>query len=447
MQRQTVLIIDDEPDILELLDITLRRMKLVPFRAETAAQARELLDENSFDLCLTDMRLPDGSGLEIIQYIQQYHPHTPVAMITAFGSIETAIQSLKAGAFDFISKPIDLNTLREIVISALRLDDETELLGENENSPLLGSSLAMIKLRKQIKKLARSQAPIYICGESGSGKELAARQIHALGPRVNEPFIPVNCGAIPADLIESELFGHKRGSFSGAVNEHQGLFQAANGGTLFLDEVADLPLNMQVKLLRAIQEKAIRPVGAAQEINVDVRFLCATHKDLAQEVQEGRFRQDLYYRLNVIELRIPPLRERHGDIALLCDYILKALNQDDMQVKLHPLALKKLESYSFPGNVRELENVLERAYTLCDNDVILADDLQLTPAIGGYNSDAGYTTKLAAVDNLEDHLEEIERDVIVQALDACHWNKTAAAERLGLSFRSLRYRLKKLGID
>lgn len=448
MQRQNVLIIDDEPDILELLDITLRRMKLVPYRAANVEQALALLSEQNFGLCLTDMRLPDGSGLDIIQHIQQYCPQTPVAMITAFGSVETAIQSLKAGAFDFISKPIDLAVLREIVSSALRLAEEPEEADDvSPESPLIGNSSAMIKLRKQIKKLARSQAPIYICGESGSGKELAARQIHQLGPRANAAFIPVNCGAIPTELIESELFGHRRGSFSGAVSDHEGLFQAANGGTLFLDEVADLPLNMQVKLLRAIQEKAIRPVGGTQEINIDVRFLCATHKDLAHEVQEGRFRQDLYYRLNVIELHIPPLRERHGDIGLLAERMLHALNQDGSYVKLHPLALKKLENYGFPGNVRELENVLERAYTLCDNDVILADDLQLTPAINGASSnDAGYA-KLAAVDNLEDHLEEIERDVIVQALEASHWNKTATAERLGLSFRSLRYRLKKLGID
>jgi two-component system response regulator PilR (NtrC family) len=311
---------------------------------------------------------------------------------------------------------------------------------------LLGGSPPMKVLRKQIGKLARSQAPVYISGESGSGKELVARLIHEQGPRAEKPFVPVNCGAIPSELMESEFFGHKKGSFSGAIEDKPGLFQAANGGTLFLDEVADLPLPMQVKLLRAIQEKAVRAVGGAQEVMVDVRILCATHKDLAAEVAAGRFRQDLYYRLNVIELRVPPLRERREDIRLLADAMLRRLAQEcgDSIAHLHPEALAKLESYRFPGNVRELENMLERAYTLCDGEEIKAGDLRLADSTGpSENGEAS----LAQIDNLEDHLEEIERKLIMQALEETRWNRTAAAQRLGLTFRSMRYRLKKLGLD
>ncbi len=304
----------------------------------------------------------------------------------------------------------------------------------------------MNQLRKQIGKLARSQAPVYISGESGSGKELVARLIHEQGPRNEQPFVPVNCGAIPSELMESEFFGHKKGSFTGAIEDKLGLFQAANGGTLFLDEVADLPLPMQVKLLRAIQEKAIRAVGGAKEVVVDVRILCATHKDLAAEVSAGRFRQDLYYRLNVIELRVPPLRERREDIAQLADTMLRRLAQEcgDTPARLHPDALAKLQSYRFPGNVRELENMLERAYTLCEDDQIKAGDLRLADAPGVGD---GGEASLARIDNLEDHLEEVERKLIMQALEETRWNRTAAAQRLGLSFRSMRYRLKKLGLD
>ena len=445
MNRQRALIVDDEPDIRELLEITLGRMKLDTRSARNVKEARDWLAKEPFDLCLTDMRLPDGTGLDLVQHIQQRHAHTPVAMITAFGSVETAINALKAGAFDFLTKPVDLGRLRELVATALRLKDD-----ESEASPgasrLLGESPPMRALRGQIQKLARSQAPVYISGESGSGKELVARLIHEQGPRRERAFVPVNCGAIPSELMESEFFGHKKGSFTGAIEDKQGLFQAAHGGSLFLDEVADLPLGMQVKLLRAIQEKAIRSVGGQQEMVVDVRILCATHKDLAAEVAAGRFRQDLYYRLNVIELRVPPLRERREDIPLLSDVMLERLNEGSglPPARLDAPALEKLKSYRFPGNVRELENMLERAYTLCEGDIIRADDLRLADAApAGENGDAS----LAQIDNIEDYLEDVERKLIMQALEETRWNRTAAAQRLGLSFRSMRYRLKKLGID
>ncbi|KFX67331.1 type 4 fimbriae expression regulatory protein PilR [Pseudomonas taeanensis MS-3] len=445
MTRQRALIVDDEPDIRELLEITLGRMKLDTRSARNVKEAHEWLAKEPFDLCLTDMRLPDGSGLELVQHIQQRHPQVPVAMITAYGSLETAINALKAGAFDFLTKPVDLARLRELVATALRLRS-----AEDKDLPvdsrLIGDSPPMRALRKQILKLARSQAPVYISGESGSGKELVARLIHEQGPRNERPFVPVNCGAIPSELMESEFFGHKKGSFTGAIEDKHGLFQAASGGTLFLDEVADLPLPMQVKLLRAIQEKAVRAVGGQQEVVVDVRILCATHKDLAAEVAAGRFRQDLYYRLNVIELCVPSLRERREDIALLAEIMLKRLAEGTglSPARLDTDALEKLKCYRFPGNVRELENMLERAYTLCEDDQINASDLRLAEASAPTeNGEAS----LAQIDNMEDYLEDIERKLIMQALEETRWNRTAAAQRLGLTFRSMRYRLKKLGID
>ncbi|TBW06587.1 sigma-54-dependent Fis family transcriptional regulator [Azotobacter chroococcum subsp. isscasi] len=443
--RQKALIVDDEPDIRELLEITLGRMKLDTRSARNLQEARDWLDRERFDLCLTDMRLPDGSGLELVQHIQQRHSQVPVAMITAYGSLDTAVNALKAGAFDFLTKPVDLARLRELVATALRLHTPA-VEEEAVDSRLIGDSPPMRTLRKQIAKLARSQAPVYISGESGSGKEVVARLIHEQGPRAERPFVPVNCGAIPSELMESEFFGHRKGSFTGAIEDKQGLFQAASGGTLFLDEVADLPLPMQVKLLRAIQEKAVRAVGGQQEVVVDVRILSATHKDLAAEVAAGRFRQDLYYRLNVIELRVPPLRERREDIPALAAVMLARLAEEAGQppARLGEEALEKLRSYRFPGNVRELENMLERAYTLCEDDLIQARDLRLcdTSSLG----ESGETS-LAGIDNLEDYLEELERKLIMQALEETRWNRTAAAERLGLSFRSMRYRLKKLGID
>ncbi|MDY7566513.1 sigma-54 dependent transcriptional regulator [Pseudomonas sp. RTC3] len=444
--RQKILIVDDEPDIRELLEITLGRMKLDTRSARNVKEARDWLLREPFDLCLTDMRMPDGNGLELVQHIQQRHPQVPVAMITAYGSLDTAINALKAGAFDFLTKPVDLTLLRELVTSALRLHPPTTTDSSSIDNRLLGNSPPMRALRNQISKLARSQAPIYISGESGSGKELVARLIHEQGPRISQPFIPVNCGAIPSELMESEFFGHRKGSFSGAVEDKPGLFQAANGGTLFLDEVADLPLAMQVKLLRVIQEKAVRCVGGQQELVVDVRILCATHKDLSAEVAAGRFRQDLYYRLNVIELRVPSLRERREDIGQLADNVLRRLSDGSGQpeAKLNAHALDTLKNYRFPGNVRELENILERAYTLCDNDQIDASDLRLADSPGAHDPDG---PNLAEIDNLEDYLESVERKLILQALEETRWNRTAAAQRLNLTFRSMRYRLKKLGLD
>lgn len=446
MTRQRALIVDDEPDIRELLEITLGRMKLDTRSARNVKEAREWLAREPFDLCLTDMRLPDGTGQELVQYIQQRHPQVPVAMITAYGSLDTAINALKAGAFDFLTKPVDLGRLRELVATALRLRSGESDEEASVDSRLLGESPPMRALRNQIQKLARSQAPVYISGESGSGKELVARLIHEQGPRASHPFVPVNCGAIPSELMESEFFGHKKGSFTGAIEDKQGLFQAAHGGTLFLDEVADLPLPMQVKLLRAIQEKAVRSVGGQQEVVVDVRILSATHKDLAAEVAAGRFRQDLFYRLNVIELGVPPLRERREDIPRLAEVMLKRLAEACSlpAATLTRDALEKLKTYRFPGNVRELENMLERAYTLCENDQIQPHDLRFTEAAGAAE---GGEADLAKIDNLEDYLEEIERKLIMQALEETRWNRTAAAQRLGLTFRSMRYRLKKLGID
>ncbi|WP_296254541.1 MULTISPECIES: sigma-54-dependent transcriptional regulator [unclassified Pseudomonas] len=443
-QQQKILIVDDEPDIRELLEITLGRMKLDTRSARNVKEAQDWLAREPFDLCLTDMRLPDGNGLELVQYIQKRHPQVPVAMITAYGNLDTAIHALKAGAFDFLTKPVDLARLRELVSSALRLP----MSPRNENSidqRLLGNSPPMQALRKQIGKLARSQAPIYISGESGSGKELVARLIHEQGPRVDKPFVPVNCGAIPSELMESEFFGHRKGSFTGAHEDKPGLFQAANGGTLFLDEVADLPLAMQVKLLRAIQEKSVRAVGGQQEQVVDVRILCATHKDLGVEVAAERFRQDLYYRLNVIELRVPPLRERREDIEEIANNVLRRL-AENMQppARLTSQALTALKGYRFPGNVRELENMLERAHTLCENDQINADDLRLAEPASTLDQDG---PSLADIDNLEDYLESIERKLILQALEETRWNRTAAAQRLNLTFRSMRYRLKKLGLE
>jgi two-component system response regulator PilR (NtrC family) len=444
-QRQKILIVDDEPDIRELLEITLGRMKLDTRSARNVKEAQDWLAREPFDLCLTDMRLPDGNGLELVQHIQKRHTHVPVAMITAYGSLDTAIHALKAGAFDFLTKPVDLGRLRELVGSALRLHASPSTDNSIDNR-LLGTSPPMQALRKQIGKLARSQAPIYISGESGSGKELVARLIHEQGPRIDKPFVPVNCGAIPTELMESEFFGHRKGSFTGAHEDKPGLFQAAHGGTLFLDEVADLPLAMQVKLLRAIQEKSVRAVGGQQEQVVDVRVLCATHKDLSIEVAAQRFRQDLYYRLNVIELRVPPMRERREDIEDIANNVLRRLAENAGQpaARLTPQALTALKGYRFPGNVRELENMLERAYTLCENDQINADELRLAEPAASHEQDG---PSLADIDNLEDYLESIERKLILQALEETRWNRTAAAQRLNLTFRSMRYRLKKLGLE
>ncbi len=462
------LVIDDEPDIRELLEITLGRMGVDTTAAADLAAARRLLEEQDFDLCLTDLQLPDGNGVELVTLIGETCPQLPVAVITAFGSMDVAINALKAGAFDFLQKPVDLEQLRALVDSALKLKTSDEPHRETR-SRLVGTSEVMERLRAQIAKLARSQAPIYLSGESGSGKEVAARLIHEQGPRAEAPFVAVNCGAIPSELMESEFFGHVKGSFTGAVADKEGLFQAADGGTLFLDEVADLPLSMQVKLLRAIQEKAVRAVGSAQERAIDVRILCATHRNLGREVAEGRFRQDLYYRLNVIELPMPSLRERPGDIPELAEQILARLARDyggDAPV-VDPEAMDVLRSHPFPGNVRELENVLERAFTLCEGGRIRTEDLQLgttPPPLPAAAPDAEpllqdgapeleertrspTALQLPADESLESFLEKIERHLITEALEATRWNKTAAAKRLGITFRALRYRLKKLALE
>ncbi|HWX81942.1 MAG TPA: sigma-54 dependent transcriptional regulator [Steroidobacteraceae bacterium] len=444
MPKAAVLVVDDEPDICELLSITLQRMDLAPRTANTVAEAQRLLKAERFDLCLTDMQLPDGDGLELAEWMQQYTPSVPVAVITAHGNVETAVRALKLGAFDFVSKPLDLIGLRKLVATAIKLsgtsDGDTSVFGPR----LLGASPAMQNMRDMIARVARSQAPVHIFGESGTGKELVAKLIHESGPRRDGPFVPVNCGAIPTELMESELFGHKRGSFTGAVSDKKGLIQSAEGGTLFLDEIADLPLHMQVKLLRVIQEKSVRPVGEQFEVGLDVRFLSATHKVLSQLVAEGRFREDLFYRINVIELRVPSLRERPEDVQELAEAVLRRLGR---RMKVTPPMLAKdaltaLESYAFPGNVRELENILERAITLSTGGEIRLGDIQLRP-----NPAAAPAANAQGEGALGDHLEEIERDAILKALEQTRYNKTAAAKVLGMSFRALRYRIKKLGIE
>jgi len=452
------LIIDDEADIRELLEMTLGRMDVPTVCVGNVEEAKNQLAQQSFGMCLTDMKLPDGNGLEIVKHIQKYYPDLPVAVITAHGNMELAVEALKAGAFDFVSKPVDLQVLRNLVSSGLKVTSQFPKLDRRSRDQLLGDSAAMQKTRATIAKLARSQAPVYISGESGTGKELVARLIHDKGPRGSGPFIPVNCGAIPSELMESEFFGHKKGSFTGASADKQGLFQAADGGTLFLDEVADLPLHMQVKLLRAIQEKSIRPIGASKESPIDVRILSATHKQLASLVDDGKFRQDLFYRINVIEVHVPPLRHRKDDIKILAEHILERLTKDSgLPIPaVDNAAIEALKKYPFPGNVRELENILERAITLCENNIIKADDLNLPitdeeaePVIDTFDpvEDTNLEIHTDKHFSLEKQLENIERTAILKALERTKYNKTAAAKLLGMSFRSLRYRLKKLGLD
>ncbi len=438
MAQPTALVIDDEPDICQLLEITLNRMSIHTMRASNLHQAKEILKTKTINLCLTDMRLPDGDGLDLVSFVQDNYPDVPIAVITAHGNMETAIRALKQGAFDFISKPIDLPSLRDIVSVALKLNDSSTAM---QTDLIVGESLMVQTMRQKIAKLSRSQAPIYISGASGTGKELVAKIIHQTGARREGPFIPVNCGAIPQELMESEFFGHLKGSFSGATHDKQGFFQAANKGTLFLDEVADLPLAMQVKLLRAIQEKAVRPVGSPTEISVDVRILCATHKDLHHLVQQNLFRQDLFYRLNVIELTVPTLRERLTDIPLLTHHILAKIAQTNNQAvpTIEEDALKALMLYSFPGNIRELENILERAFTLSDGKKISLHDLQIPTIASPQTADENVS--------LDDYLITVEKQTIIDALAKTRGNKTQAAKLLGVSFRTLRYRLKKLGLE
>lgn len=448
-----VLVVDDEPDIRELLEITLGRMGLESICAANLAQARDQLGAGTtFQLCLTDMRLPDGNGIDLVEEIQAQHPDMPVAVITAHGNVDSAIRALKAGAFDFISKPVALEKLRSLVGAALELDQ----LGETRRDELIGSTDVMLKLREQISKVSRSQAPVHISGESGSGKEVVARSVHGNGPRAAGPFVAVNCGAIPAELIESELFGHLKGSFTGASRDKLGLFQAAEGGTLFLDEVADLPLATQVKLLRAIQEKRIRPVGANEEVATDVRLLSATHKSLAEEVKGGRFREDLFFRINVIELQVPSLRERADDVGELAQALLAriAINNQIDAPTLSDGAMHALIGYRFPGNVRELENMLERASALCENELITADDLQIGSVVSpsletqvSAPAGPGQASLEQVAGDLDGYLADIERRILSEALDAHRWNRTETANALGISFRSLRYRMKKLALE
>ncbi len=436
-----VLIVDDEKDLLDLLELALTRMGLGVGRAGTVKEALRQLDTKKYSLCLTDMRLPDGDGLEVVNHVAARHANVPVAVITAHGNMENAITVLKAGAFDYLSKPVALDQLRALVKAALKLQQSTPVTAQG-GAMLLGKSPAMESVRGLIERVARSQAPVHISGESGSGKELAARLIVEKSARQGQPFIAVNCGAIPETLMESEFFGYRKGSFTGADKDRDGFFQAANGGTLFLDEVADLPLSMQVKLLRAIQEKKVRKVGDTQEEPVDVRIISATHRSLSELVQQGKFRQDLYYRLNVIALHMPALREVRDDIADIAQQLLARL-RGDSDIEFTAEALEMLCQYDFPGNVRELENLIERALALCNGSKIAPDDLNLTLPANNRVPDIGADTGKYS---LPDYLDRIERRAILRALRKTGFNRTAAARLLGITFRTLRYRMERLGI-
>lgn len=471
-----VLVIDDEPDIRELIEVTLIKMGLEVVTAGDVNQAKALLLTQKFSLALTDMRLPDGMGIEIVQFIQNKNLDIPIAVITAYGSAENAVTAMKAGAFDYLQKPVSLNQLRTLVKSALNVrtvshqgkmqpthSTKSGMTVEKNGIPLsssplrlLGEAPALQEVKQMINKLAKTQASVYIFGESGTGKEQAARSIHEHGPRVSKPFVAVNCGAIPETLVESEFFGYRKGAFTGADSDRDGFFQQANGGTLFLDEVADLPLTMQVKLLRAIQEKSIRKIGSSSEEPVDVRILCATHKNLADEVTAGRFRQDLYFRLNVIMLKMPPLRELREDLPLLIKTLLQKFSEGTPPPRLTQGALKALLSYNYPGNFRELENILERAVALAGHSQIDVGDLQLLAARTDNLSAADISdgisldhvaSPLNSNETLQDFLDRVEKDAILKALNATRFNRTQAAKLLGISFRSLRYRLERLNIE
>lgn len=465
-KKNNVLIIDDEPDIRGLLSMTLERMGHNTLCTANIEDSKKRLQEKTFDLCLTDLKLPDGSGIDIVKLIQQNHPDTPVIVITAHGSMDVAIEAMKYGAFDFINKPVDLTHLRALITNALSVNNENPQ--EDNLNEIIGTSPPALKLKQNIAKVSRSQAPVFIQGESGSGKELVARAIHKTSTRHNKPFVAVNCGAIPRELMESEFFGHTKGSFTGAHQDKQGLFQSAEGGTLFLDEVADLPMDMQVKLLRAIQEKTVRPVGSHKEVIIDVRILSATHKDLLNAINNGGFRNDLYYRINVIEINVPTLRQRKADITLLTTTLLEKIAEKNASAitSISRNALTLLEQYNFPGNIRELENILERACALCSDNKIDADDLQLdrkvfeaddTKSTEARNNAQIKSTDLPIIKkndvfdpsilSLDEHLESIEKEILLNYLEQNRWNRTNTAKVLGITFRSLRYRLKKLGID
>jgi two-component system response regulator PilR (NtrC family) len=453
VREHRVLVVDDEPDIRELLQLTLAKMGLDVQAAGSVAEAKTLLKDARFDLCLTDMRLPDGEGLDLVRHIAALPGDLPVAVITAFGSAENAVAALKAGAFDYVSKPVGLAQLRALVRSALSLPERGAAISGSPQ--LIGESEPLVQVRSTIAKLARTQAPVYISGESGSGKELAARLIHLGGARRDAPFVPVNCGAIPGELMESEFFGYRKGAFTGAHEERDGFFQAARGGTLFLDEVAELPLAMQVKLLRAIQEKRVRKIGATQEDPADVRVISATHQDLAAAVEAGRFRQDLYYRLNVIQLSMPPLRACREDVPAIAAAVLARLAQQNAVPvpKLSDAALAELKGYDFPGNIRELENILERAMALSGAQQIEPEDLRLRPLPGeGMPGEKAPPGEPAAAEAgradtpLPEYLDRVEREAIQEALARTGFNRTAAAKLLGVTFRTLRYRMQRLGI-
>jgi two-component system response regulator PilR (NtrC family) len=441
MTKQRILVVDDEPDIRELLEITLLRMGLEAHCAADFSTAKMWLKEAEYDLCLTDMKLPDGDGITLVKHIQQHCPNTPTAVITAHGSIDMAIKAMKAGAFDFVSKPVSLETLRNLVNKALTLPNSIQQAEKSSRAKykIIGESNIVSDLRRSIAKFARSQAPVFIQGQSGTGKELVARQIHLQGSRAEAPFIAVNCGAIPSELMESEFFGHIKGSFTGAVGDSAGLFKAAQGGTLFLDEIADLPLSMQVKLLRVIQEKTVRPVGSQEERATDVRIISASHKDLEAMVNQGAFRQDLYYRINVIAVVVPSLAEREGDIALITHHIIGKLNKDNNgSINLELSALKALQNYNFPGNIRELENILERATALCDDNSITTEDLQLPGAA---------STPVVEHQGLRETSQLTDKEIVVQALTQNRWNQSATARAIGITLRQLRYKMEKLGLN
>lgn len=460
------LIVDDEVDLLDLAELALSPLNIEIVKATTLSGAKEKLKKERLDLCLTDLRLPDGSGLDLVALVKKRSPHLPVAVITAYGDMETAVQALKMGAFDFVPKPIDIGVLRNLVQAALKQVQQNRRLDQSSASALeqwlIGQSLAMKRVRQQIAKVARSQVPVFILGETGTGKELVARAIHRLSPRAKAPFIAVNCGAIPKELMESEFFGHKKGAFSGAIADKKGLFEAACGGILFLDEIADLPFELQVKLLRVLQEKKIRPIGGLEEIPIDVRIVSAAARDLQQLVEEGKFRKDLYYRINVVEIRLPPLRERREDIPLLANHILRKLatGYGERGYRLTPRALQQLCDHPFPGNVRELENVLERAVVMSEENEIDVDALMLaTPTLEEKNAEptgsaidveslsrGGEKATASLPSSLDDYLAAIERQKILEALERTRWNRTQAARLLGITPRMLRYRMEKLGI-
>ncbi|OAL88511.1 two-component system response regulator [Acinetobacter terrae] len=466
MERQPlVLLVDDEEDLCTLMQMSLSRMGIKTHIAHRLEQAKKRLSENKYDACLTDLNLPDGNGLQLVEWIGQHLPALPVAVLTAYGNMEIAIAALKAGAFDFVSKPINQKHLEQLLQKALNKPIENFQSKEDslEQKLLIGQSLPIQQLRITLNKIARSQAPVFITGESGTGKEVIANLVHRLSNRNEGPFIAINCGAIPTELMESELFGHKKGSFSGATQDKQGLIQSAHGGSLFLDEIAELPLTMQVKLLRAVQEKRIRPVGSDAEIDVDFRVISASHQDLEALVQQGRFRQDLFFRIHVMDLVLPPLRERGDDIILLAHHFIQKISQEWSipQKQLTERAINFLLSQYYPGNVRELRNIIERAITLSDEDKIDLPHLQSAPlryptvtpldhqqeSTNAFRSDILVSAKKLPDEGLEVYLENIEKDILLNALNLTHWNRTLAAKKLGMSFRSLRYRLKKFGLD